>query len=228
MKTYLKYTLMILILRIGIGNAQDFHMSQFDATTLYMNPATTGMYADEKADFRIYSDYRTQWASIGIKPFSTAYVAYDMHLKKWGRNFGIGGYIIDNNAGVGNFNTMNAMISAAYDILNKAEGKHYLTTGIQLGILYNSFNPSNFTYDNQYSSTMGGFDNSIPSGENIPATSMVRLDANYGLYYKYIDKEKKFHPYAGFSIQHVNEPNMTIIELETRLTIRYNYLVGCD
>ncbi len=228
MKKAMKYAGIFLMLATGLAPAQDFHLSQYDAATLYMNPANTGMYADEKSDYRIYSDYRSQWGAIGVKPFSTAYVAFDMPVEKWRKKFGLGGYIIDNNAGVGNFNTMNAMFSAAYNILNKSNRKHYLTTGIQIGILYNSFNPTNFTYDNQYSSAIGGFDNSIPSGENIPATSMVRLDANYGLFYKFIDRKKNVHPYAGFSIQHVNEPKMTIIETESRLAMRFNYLAGCD
>lgn len=228
MKKALNFAWISLMLAANFAPAQDFHLSQYDAATLYMNPANTGMYADEKSEYRIYSDYRSQWGAIGARPFSTAYIAFDMPVEKWGRQFGLGGYIIDNNAGVGNFNTVNAVLSAAYNILNNTDGKHYLTTGIQIGILYNSFNPANFSYDNQYSSSLGGFDNSMPSGENIPATSMIRLDANYGLFYKFIDKEKKIHPYAGFSIQHVNEPNMTIIETETRLAMRFNYLLGCD
>ena len=123
---------------------------------------------------------------------------------------------------------MNAMLSAAYDILNKADGKHYLTTGVQIGIIYTSFNPNNFSYDNQYSAATGGFDNNIPSGETFPATSTVRLDVNYGLYYKYIDKEKNVHPFAGFSIQHVNEPYVSLTELKARMPMRFNFQGGCD
>jgi type IX secretion system PorP/SprF family membrane protein len=219
---------LILLLAAGPIRAQDFHMSQYDATTLYMNPATTGLYGGEKGDYKIYADYRSQWRALGIKPFATAYVAYDMHIQKWGRNFGLGAYIIDNNAGVGNFNTMNVMVSGAYDILNKADGKHYLSTGLQLGILYNSFNPSSFTYDNQYSASTGGFDNAIASGENFPNTSVVRLDANLGLFYKFIDKSKKFHPFAGFSIQHLNEPVTSVGPTKVRLPMRFNLLCGSD
>jgi type IX secretion system PorP/SprF family membrane protein len=228
MKTIYRYMYLILMLAAVQVKAQDFHLSQYDQATLYMNPATTGLYAGEKGDYKIYADYRSQWRALGIKPFSTAYLAYDMHVQKWGKSFGFGAYVIDNNGGTGNFNSMNVMLSGAYDILNKAEGKHYLSTGLQLGILYNSFNPNSFSYDNQYSASSGGFDNTISNGESFPNTSIVRLDANLGLYYKFIDKEKKIHPFAGFSIQHVNEPYMSAGALKVRLPMRFNLLAGTD
>lgn len=217
-----------LISAAGIAGAQDFHLSQYDVATQYLNPAVTGMYAREKGDYRIYSDYRSQWKAIGVKPFSTAYLAYDMPFHKWDRNFGLGAYLINNRTGSGHFNTLNFMVSAAYDIMNKSDGEHYLTTGLQMGIIYKSFNPDTYTYDIQYSYAEGGFDQSIASGENFSKTSLVKFDANYGIYYKYLDKDKKAHPFAGFSIQHLTRPNESFTAQKSRLPMRFNFYGGCD
>ena len=58
--------------------AQDFHISQYDVGSLYLNPALTGMYNGEKGDYKVYVDTRSQWRALGVKPFFTTYIAYDM------------------------------------------------------------------------------------------------------------------------------------------------------
>lgn len=224
----IKVFILVILLACTKGMfAQDYHLSQYDMATMYMNPALTGMYGLDKGDYKIYNDYRSQWASLS-KPFSYIYLGYDMPFHKWNKNFGLGAYIMDNRAPAGAFNTMNFMVSAAYNIINKAGTKHYLTTGIQMGVLYKYFDPNSFTYDNQYSAADGGFDQTIPSNEVFGKTSKVNFDANFGLYYKYIDEEKKYHPYAGFSIQHVTMPNESFTPLKDNLPMRFNGNVGCD
>lgn len=228
MKTISNYACLIFLAIANFSFAQDFHLSHYDAATLYMNPATTGMYEYEKGDYKIASNYRSQWKSLGVKPYSTAYLAYDMPFNKWQKNFGLGGYLINNRSGVGHFNTLNFMASAAYNIINKSYHKHYLTTGLQLGIINKSFNPTTFTYDIQYSFAAGGFDQTIPNGESFDKTNTLRFDANYGIYYKYIENGKKAHPFAGFSIQHLTRPNESFTSVKSRQPMRFNIQTGCD
>src|ERR1051326_2108552 len=174
MKTKTKLLLFIPLLFLGEGLgmrsfAQDFHLSQFDAAPHYFNPALTGVYFDTKADYKIYSDYRTQWRAIGIKPFSTYYLAYDMPWKQ----YGFGGYLIHNRNGVGGLNTINFMPSAAYKITNETNSPHNLSVGAQLGIIYRSFDPNRFTYDSQFTTNdPTGFDQNISSGENFSKVSL--------------------------------------------------------
>ncbi|MBA3705581.1 MAG: PorP/SprF family type IX secretion system membrane protein [Bacteroidetes bacterium] len=229
MKTLIKYIYVIFAVCIGnLAIAQDFHFSHYDATTLYMNPALTGMYANKGGDYKIYADYRSQWKALGIKPFSTAYIAYDQPFKKFEKNFGIGAYLVNQNAGVGRFNTLNFMLSGAYDIMNKAEGKHYLTTGLQMGFFYKSFNPNNFTYDEQYDPSIGDFNTSIASGETFAKTSLFKFDANLGVYYKYLEDGKKMHPFVGLSVQHLTKPNESFTTEKSKLPMRINFNAGCD
>ena len=67
----------ILLLAACLGpaagsHAQDAQLSQFDAAPILLNPALTGMY--EGSDFRMSSNLRSQWNSIGNTFLTTAFV----------------------------------------------------------------------------------------------------------------------------------------------------------
>ncbi len=230
MRKFTRYITFILAFSSTTAFSQDFHMSQYDMATLYLNPALTGMYSEEKGDYKIYNDYRSQWGALGSSPYTNEYLAFDMPVQKWDKSFGVGAYLISSTAPLGSFNNTSFMGSIAYDIMSKANsnGKHYLTTGIQAGFLYKDFNPNNFTYGNQYSDALGGFDQNIPSGENFGKTSVLNFDANFGIFYKYIDETKMFHPFAGFSIQHLTMPNESFTSVKSDVPMRFNFQLGCD
>lgn len=226
MKTQLKLLPLLLLLLNLAAPAQDFHLSQYDATPHYFNPALTGIYFGNTANYRIYSDYRTQWKSLGVKPFSTYYLAYDMPYKL----YGFGGYLIHNRNGAGGLNTINFMPSASYKISNEINTPHNLSVGVQLGILYRSFDPNHFTYDNQFSlGDPDGFDESIPSREIFGKTSIVKLDANMGVFYKYKKTEWKAHPWGGFAVYHITRPNQSLTgNAKDKMSMRWVYEAGAD
>jgi type IX secretion system PorP/SprF family membrane protein len=242
MKKYIAISVLFWLAGNSFLKAQDYHVSQYDMAGMYLNPAVTGMYAGEKGDYRAYLDQRSQWRALGIKPFVTTYLGYDMPYQIKGKNLGFGGFIINNNGGIGNFNTFTFMGSVAYDVLNSKAGsisvdptvsstnKHYLTMGLQLGLFYRSTNPNALNYDIQYSlSNNGGdFDKSIPNNEAYNRVNITRFDANYGLFYKYIDVKSKVHPYAGFSMSHLSMPNESITGGVSRLPIKWIGYGGCD
>ena len=189
------------------------------------------MYNGEKGDYKVYVDTRSQWRALGVKPFFTTYIAYDMPYKIKEKNIGLGAYFINNRTGPGNFNTSEFMVSGAYDVLNrKADSKHYLTTGLQLGIFYKSFNTGNLTYDVQYSpiNSGGSFDQNVSSGETYSNLNILRFNANYGIFYKYIEKGEKFHPYIGFSMSHLNRANESFSGNTSRIPIKFLVNGGCD
>lgn len=212
---------------------EDYHLSQFQSAPLYLNPALTGMYAGEQGDYRISSAYRAQWRSLGYKPFSTIYLGYDMPMQSYGNNkfhkkYGVGGYIIDNHAGGGNFTTLNFMGSGAYNIMDGTDD-HYLTVGLQMGLLYKAYDPNSYTYDVQYDNTTGTFNTAIPNQETgFTKTSIVKFDANLGVYYKYMAKDKKYHPAAGFSIYHLSKPNQSFTADKNRLPMHFTFFTTCD
>ncbi|TND08456.1 MAG: hypothetical protein FD123_2252 [Bacteroidetes bacterium] len=207
----------------------DFHLAQYDMAPLYLNPALTGMFCGEKGDYRVTSNYRSQWRSLGYKPFSTIALGYDMPLEKYKDKWGVGGYIVSNKSGAGNFHTLNFMSSGAYNIMD-GTNKHYLTAGLQMGLLYKSFDPASYTYDVQYSQSSGTFDTSIPNEEasTLEKTNLLRFDANLGIYYKYRDVNKKFSPSAGFSVYHLTKPNEAFSGNKSQLPMRFVLHTACD
>ena len=211
--------------------AQDYHVSQYDVATLYLNPALTGVYGVDKGDYRVYASQRSQWKAIGIKPYLTSYLAYDMPYKIKDKTIGLGGYIINNNGGIGNYNTFTFMTSGSYNVLNsKAKYKHVLTVGLQMGLFYRSTNPNALNYDVQYSlaNSGGAFDQNIASNEVYNRVNIARFDANYGLYYKYIEIGKNFRPYAGVTIGHLTRPNESMTGAQSKMPVKWVGNAGCD
>ena len=215
-------------------SAQDFHLSQYAAAPHYTNPALTGIYFGNEANYRIYSDYRNQWSALGVKPFSTFYLAYDMPCGKGTfaseKRFGIGGYLIQNRNGAGGLNTINFMPSASYKIVNKENSPHNLSVGAQMGIIYKSFDPNHFTYEKQYSPDAPTvFDQTISSGENFGKTSLLKLDASMGVFYKYKNADWKVHPMIGYAVYHVTRPNESFSGIvKDKLPMRWVYQLGAD
>ncbi len=217
-----------LVLFVSKTMAQDFHVANYDMATQYLNPALSGMYMGEKGDYRIYSDYRAQWRALGIKPYTSAFFAYDIPYKKWDKDFGLGTYILNTRSGIGKFNTFSFMLSGSYNITQKSEGKHFLLVGIQMGLFNKNFDPNSFTYDVQYSPSQGTFDTNIPNEEYFPKTSIFKFDANAGVFYKYGERDKKVHPFGGFAFSHVNRANESFTSYTSRLPLRFTLHAGCD
>ncbi|MDO8998526.1 MAG: PorP/SprF family type IX secretion system membrane protein [Bacteroidota bacterium] len=210
---------------------QDFHVSHYDVATMYLNPALTGVYGLEKGDYRVYVDQRSQWRALGIKPYLTSYIAYDMPCKIKNKSVGLGGYIINNNSGIGNYNTLTFMPSASYNVLgDKAKYKHVLTVGLQMGLFYRSTNPNKLNYDVQYSlnNNGGAFDQNIANNEAYNRVNITRFDANFGLFYRYVELNKKARPYAGFTMAHLTRPNESMTGAQSQLPIKWVGNAGCD
>lgn len=208
----------------GTLYAQDFHLTQYDAAPQYLNPALTGLFMGTDAGFRVNSNYRSQWRALPIKPYTTLSLGYDQPYKR----FGVGGFIINNRSGIGHFNTFEAMASGSYRIIDDPAYKHNLSVGLQMGLMYKSFDPSQYLYDEQYSVSYGGLNPDLPNGENIEKNTMFRFDANMGVFYKYRDENRWYHPFMGLSLYHVTRPNDSFTSFIRRLPIHYIGNLGAD
>jgi type IX secretion system PorP/SprF family membrane protein len=225
-KTATNYLLASICFLAGLVQttyAQDYHLSQYDIAPLYMNPALAGMYIGEKGDFRVLANYRSQWQKLQSKPYTTSSIAFD---KPIGR-FGVGGYLVDNLAGLSNYNAFGFMVGGAYRITSEKSKFHYLTTGLQIGLLNKKYSGNDLLFTNQYFDSKG-LDPGAPTGENFQRFSSMRMDVNMGIYYKYKNDFKKFNPFAGFSINHVNRPDQSTSGQVYRLPMRFNLNAGTD
>lgn len=221
--------LMLLTLTLKT-QAQEFHLAQYDAFPLYLNPALTGNYLGEDADYKIHVVSRSQWRPLQGKPFSTNGLAYDMPYKR----FGLGTYLLNNRSGAANFNTLNAQLSGSYFITDPKISPHLLNVGLQMGVFYKTFNPSNLLFESQYDYSTGTLNPAIANGESFQRTTVLKFDASLGVFYKYKKKagfkreDGKLFPFVGFSINHVPTSSESFSAQKSKLPMKFNVQAGCD
>ena len=216
MKQKFLYVLVALTVKCMGVYSQDFHLSQYDAAPLYVNPAMTGMF---NGLHRVHGHYRNQWSSV-VSPFSTTAFSYDTQLEK----FNIGGIVLNDRAGSGNFNVLNFVGSAAYDytIDKNAKKAHHIAGGLQAGIIHKSVNMSKLIFPSQYTSTNSQpFDPGIPNGEIFSNTNFIIPELNLGILYYLANDRSKVNPFIGFAMFHLLSPTETFYENDNKLPRRF-------
>jgi len=200
--------------------SQDFHLSQYDAAALNVNPALTGAFQGE---YRLHTHFRNQWLAVTPNPFTTGIVGFDLNKKAWG----VGGQIANFRAGIGNYNVLSVMPSFAYKARMGKKKQHFFNFGIQIGFFQKSINASSLTFANQYVKTNGGeFNTSLSSGENIKNGDFINLDIAGGFMYTYGLHSSRFNPFVGATFYHLNQPTESFLGEENKLPIRSQVQVG--
>jgi len=208
----------IVILFIGSfakANAQDFHLSMYDAAPVFLNPAMTGVFDGE---WRVHTQYRTQWKAVNFKPYTTGLVSFDMPYKKWG----FGAQISNFRAGIGNYNAFQALASAAYTLPVDVNKFHNISMGLQFGGTQKSIEYQLHTFDNQYTSNNGGgFNTAVDPGESFAGQSIVIPELNFGAMYYYSKQQSKINPFIGFSVFNLLTPTETFFSGPNKLPMRF-------
>lgn len=219
--------LIISILRIGLlgilifisqnASSQDFHLSQYDATSQYVNPSMTGFFYGY---YRLHGHYRTQWASVASKPFVTNQISYEQSLEP----FAVGAQILDYRAGAGNYNVFNFNVSGAYDLALDFLMHHHICFGMQTGFIQKSIDFSKLSFNNQYSTANGGgFNTSLANGESFPNSSIYLFDVSAGATYYYDAHEGRRSDRSeikfifGLAVFHINKPNESFFAIPNAL-----------
>jgi type IX secretion system PorP/SprF family membrane protein len=201
-------------------HAQDFHLSQYDAAPLNVNPGLTGVF---KGDYRLHAHYRTQWAAVATKPFTTGLVSFDANLKNWG----LGGQVANFRAGTGGYNVVSVMPSASYKFsLDKAR-HHFVTVGAQVGFFQKSINAASLQFATQYVKTNGGeFNSNLSNNENVGNNGIFKLDVNAGFMYYYAKPNMRINPFGGVTLFHINRPTESFLNESNKLAIRPQAVAG--
>jgi len=214
------YILFVLTFHFGSVNAQDLHLSMYDAAPLFLNPALTGVV---DADWRVHGQYRTQWRAVNFKPYTTGLISFDKPYKKWG----FGGQIANYRAGLGNYNVLQGLISTSYTISLDKNKTHQLSFGLQGGVSQKSVEYQLLTYDNQYVTTNGGgFDNTLSSGESFGSQSIIVPDLNAGIIYYYSKEQTRLNPFIGVSVFNLLTPNESYFGASNKLPMRFYTHIG--
>ncbi len=191
---------------------QDVHFSQFDQTPLILNPALTS-YSD--GDFRVFLAERMQWRAIGT-PMITSNFGADHLFHYHNQKFGGGFQVINDQSGQAPLSVNKVLVSGSY--LGKA-GKHNFMIGIQPGMVVKSFNLRGETLPSQYDRDIGGFDQNLPSGEQVSTFSFTYFDLNAGVAWS--STLGGFNLLAGYGLFHLTRPNETFFNQSNKLPIRH-------
>jgi type IX secretion system PorP/SprF family membrane protein len=199
--------------------SQDFHLSQYDAPPLFLNPAMTGMFDGQ---YRIHAHYRTQWKAFTTKPYTTTGISFDMPYRK----FGVGLQIMNGHAGAGDYNAFSALASIGYDVVLDSKKNHHLALGIQGGILQKSVDLNKLTFGAQYTPVNGGsIDPNLPNGEPLSNPHFLIHDINAGFLYYFSKADARLNPFIGFSAFHLTQPKETFGNNDNKLPMRF-YIHG--
>jgi type IX secretion system PorP/SprF family membrane protein len=213
MKKSAIYLLLFLCGYSQFAIAQDPHFTQFMKSGSALNPAAAGHNVEH---IRATLLYRNQWASV-TSPFTTQALFFD---KAVGR-VGLGFNIVNNSAGDAGIRQLHFNGNLGYTFNVR---KNRIAAGIQLGLLNKSFDPSKMTFDDQYVQDQG-FNASNPTQETFSYTNLTRPDLGAGLHWSR-EPGDKLQPYAGISIQHINQPKESFILENNFIPVKYTLNSG--
>ncbi len=209
--------LFVLVLVLGFFTAgsaiaQDINFSQFNTSSLYVNPAFAGTSGDCRASLI----YRDEWPNIS-SGYQTAYFSYDQPVAFLKGGLGFNFY---NDVEGGNLRTDvgNLMYSALIPVL---KDQFAIRPAIGFGYGQSYLNTANLTWDNQWN----GFSYAGTVPVLKPSVGYFNVMAGLLIYGKGF--------YAGASFDHLNTPNESFYTgttdyLNTRQTYIFGYTFGHD
>ncbi len=180
--------------------AQDPHFTQFHRVPTWYNPAAAGHGVEH---IRLTLLYRNQWSSV-TSPFKTEALFFDKQVSK----VGFGANLVNNSSGDAGIRQlfMNGQLSYRHSF-----GKNRIAGGIQIGLIQKSFDPSKMSFDDQYTPDQG-YNPANPTSETFSYTKLTRPDFGTGILWTHGNADKdRFLPYAGVSLQHINQPKESYI-----------------
>lgn len=198
-------TLLTITLVVAFGlNSQkataqvDPHFSQYYAYPMWLNPGLTGVM---DGDFRITANYKQQWSTI-TDPYRTEALSFDTYPTK---HFAFGATVLNQSAGDGGWNYLNALGSAAYHAILDQAQMNVVSIGVQAGVINRHFDQSKLKFGDQWN-PITGYDPSHGTAEVFDQTGSTDLDVNVGLVYYNRNPNNKVNVFAGASLYHLTTP----------------------
>jgi type IX secretion system PorP/SprF family membrane protein len=175
---------------------------------MYINPALTG---SSDGEYRVSAIYRSQWGSIG-NPYRTMGVSFDTRTNK---NIALGVNLLNQSAGDGGFNYINANGSIAYTgVKFGKENAHRVVFAMQIGLINRRVDQSKFKWGEQWN-PITGYNSTNATTETFVSTSATTLDMGAGVLYFDATPDKKINAFGGFSVFHINKPKDPIISQQS-------------
>ncbi|MEY4903689.1 MAG: hypothetical protein RLZZ292_1504 [Bacteroidota bacterium] len=220
------FPIFLLALAFSRLSAQDIHFSQYYNSPLNLNPAFTGMIAE---DIRYSGIYRSQWFSVGnsfLDTYQTTSLAYDKKLNTRAIKagvLGIGGVLNYDRSGDSRMTNAKLGLSAS---LTKRIGEYtLLSAGLQMGLLQRNYSSRNLTFDAQYNGALGIFDGGIPTGENFRDYNIWAFDLGAGVNLRYQLKDKRSKLDFGVGFFHPHKPLFTFEPTSNNIILPIRFTV---
>jgi type IX secretion system PorP/SprF family membrane protein len=177
--------------------AQDIHFSQIHSVPLQINPANTGTGIE---NFRFSNNYRNQWNSIDY-PYQTLYLAVDKRIIFFGRQAGIGAFLIHDQSSGLYLTADKFYFSFSHSFFYR---NNQLILGLQPGFVHKYYNSSKITYSSQFDPGSQTFNPNLPNNENSINDHTNYFDLNIGFQWR--AKINNSFSSAGFAVSHINRP----------------------
>ncbi|HEX8039239.1 MAG TPA: type IX secretion system membrane protein PorP/SprF [Chryseosolibacter sp.] len=200
----MKKILVVMLFFSSLARAQDPEFSQYYAAPLHLNPAFSGT----SVDHRFIANYRNQWPNIS-RAFQTYAFSYDYNLDQY--NSGLGFLLVADKAGSADLKSTQFNFQYAYKV--KLSDKFVLSSGLNFGLGSRTIDFNKLVFYQQLDFSQGG-DNLPPPPSNLDVQGETYFDFGAGilLYSRKV--------WLGFSTAHLNTPNRSLIDEETRIPVK--------
>lgn len=189
--------------------AQDIHFTQYFTSPLTLNPAMTGLVAD---DLRFSGNYRSQWASVSPNPYVTATMSFDIATLKGklpeGDALGLGFLGLYDKSGSGGLTNTTVGLSMSYHKAFGRDRQQHLSIGMQGMLVQKNINFAKLTFEDQYDANSGTL--MYTTNEFFNNADLTYPDFNFGAMYS--GKVADYATfYLGYSYYHLTQPVETFI-----------------
>lgn len=209
----MKKNLLLVILLMALGvfriQAQDPQFSQFFSAPLYLNPAFTGATEGH----RFIANYRNQWPGMA-NGFITYAFSYDYNMR--GLNSGFGLLATSDKAGSADMGTNNIGFLYSYKI--RLSNNWVLTPGVHFAYGTRGINREKLVLLDQLTYGEANSPSNDPMVFALGNTNYFDFGSGVLIYNKVF--------WAGISTYHMNEPNLTLIDDESRLSMKTSIHAG--
>ncbi|MBI2258326.1 MAG: type IX secretion system membrane protein PorP/SprF [Flavobacteriia bacterium] len=208
-----KYLIILLltVIQAQFTFSQDPTFTQFYANPLYLNPALAGSHGCPRFNL----NYRNEWPKLSSN-YVTYSASYDTYIK--GISGGLGFLAVHDRQGAGTINTSH--LGLIYSFHMKLTRKFSMMFGAKAAWFQKTLDWDKLTFGDMIDPRKGF----------IYQTGDVRIndgqkgffDASAGM----VGFSKRF--YVGIAAHHLNRPNESMIQGESKLPIRYTFHAGAE
>jgi type IX secretion system PorP/SprF family membrane protein len=194
----------LTVLMAGSAIAQDVHFTQYFTSPLTLNPAMTGLVAE---DLRFSANFRTQWSTVSANPYMSGTASFDIATLKGklpeGDALGLGVLLQYDKSGTGSLTNTTAGLSMAYHKAFGHDRLQHISIGFQAYYVQKSIDFQKLTFGDMFNASTGSFSNATL--ESFQKVSLGYVDFNGGLMYSGRVADH-VTAYIGYSYYHLTQP----------------------